>query len=137
MTLETHKQLAQDFLNAVAAGDVDRVSEMMTDDATWWVMPSTPVSGLHQKEGFLNLFPQVLSLGDGPLTFRFDEITAEDDRVSLTVKGHLKMKNGMVYSGDYHFLVFIKDGKIAHGKEYVNTAHVAEVLGAPAAAETA
>lgn len=134
MTLEANKQLARDFLTAVAAGEVSRVDAMMTDDATWWVIPSTAFSGVHQKAAFLGLFPQVLSLGDGPLTYRFDEITAEDDRVSLTVKGHLKLKSGKTYTGDYHFLLFIRDGKIAAGKEYVDTAHVAEVFGLPTTA---
>lgn len=132
MTLEANKQLAQDFLNAIAVGDIDRVSGMMTDDARWWVIPSTTFSGVHEKEAFLGLFPQVLDLGDGPLTFRFDEITAEDDRVSLTAKGHLKLKNNKIYGADYHFLLFIKDGKIAAGKEYVDTSHVGEIFGAPA-----
>jgi ketosteroid isomerase-like protein len=137
MTLEANKKLALDFLGAVAAGNVAAVSAMMADDATWWVMPSTPLSGTHKKDVFLTMFPHVLELGDGPLTYRFDEVTAEGDRVSLTAKGHLKMKSGKVYNGDYHFLLFIEDGKIARGKEYVDTAHIAEIFGASAEAEPA
>lgn len=129
MTLEANKQLVRDFLGAIAAGDAGRVDGMMTDDATWWVMPSTPFSGVHPKAAFLSLFPQVLQLGDGPLTYRLDEMTAEDDRVSVTAKGHLKLKSGRIYTGDYHFLLFVRDGKIAAGKEYVDTAHIGDVFG--------
>lgn len=131
MTLEQNKRLAREFIEASCSGNVSRMSELMTDDATWWVMPSTPYSGVHKKEEFLSFVPQLFSDADGPMTMRFDEFTAEGDRVSITAKGHVKLKSGKVYASDYHFLLFIRDGKIAKGKEYMDTAQVAEVFGAP------
>lgn len=129
MSLEKNKKLAREFLEASCMGNTSRMRDMTTDDFTWWVMPSTPYSGIHQKEEFLSMIPQIFSEADGSFTMRFDEFTAEDDRVSVTAKGHLKLKNGKVYASDYHILLFLRDGKVARGKEYMDTAHVAEVFG--------
>ena len=131
MTLKANKSLVLEFFDAIAHGDVVRIDNLMTDDATWWVSPSTKFSGLHQKKDFLGLIPGLFAEAAGPLTFRFDELTAEEDRVSLTAKGHLLMKSGQTYQCDYHFLLRVRDGKIAGGKEYVDSVHVNSIFGPP------
>ncbi|AMK25296.1 MULTISPECIES: nuclear transport factor 2 family protein [unclassified Sphingobium] len=133
MSLEGNKKVALEFFDAVASGDTARMGALMTDDATWWVIPSTVFSGLHQKNDFLAIVPQLFAEADGPFTFRFDDITAENNRVAITAKGHILMKSGKAYSSDYHFLLFFRDGKISAGKEYMDSAHVGEVFGFPEA----
>jgi len=136
MGLEENKKLVEDFFDAIAAGDTARMDMMMTDDSTWWVSPSTVFSGLHKKHDFLAIVPKLFEQAAGPLSFKFHDFTAEDDRVSLTAKGHMLMKNGRTYASDYHFLLYIRDGKIAAGKEYLNSAHVGDIFGLPKSAAT-
>jgi ketosteroid isomerase-like protein len=129
MSLAENKKVALEFFDAVAHGDVARMSGLMTTDATWWVAPSNKFSGTHQKEDFLAIVPTLFAEASGPFRFRFDEITAEEDRVSVTAKGNLKMKSGKTYQSDYHFLLKIRNGKIAVGKEYADSAHINEIFG--------
>jgi len=97
MGLEENKAVACDFFDAMMAGDVARMGKLMTDDATWWVMRSTVFSGLHQKQEFLAMVPQLFAEVTGPFKIRFDEITAEDDRVSMTAKGRVEMTLASVF----------------------------------------
>lgn len=129
--MPTNKELVLEFFDAIAAGDTDKMREMMTDDATWWVAPSTIFSGEHQKEDFLAIVPQLFEQASGPLTFSILDVTCEEDRVSLTAKGNMQMKSGKLYASDYHFLLRVRDGKIAGGREYLDSAHVNDVFGAP------
>lgn len=131
MSLAENKKVVAEFFDAIAAGDTQRMDQMMTEDATWWVAPSTIFSGLHQKRDFLAIVPQLFAQAAGPLTFEFFDMTAEDDRVSLTAKGNLLMKSGKTYQSDYHFLLRLREGKIAGGKEYLNSAHVNDIFGHP------
>jgi ketosteroid isomerase-like protein len=131
MGLKENKALVIDFFDAVARCDTKRMDLLMTSDATWWVAPSTVYSGLHQKRDFLALLPTLFTNAAGPLTFRHGEMTAEEDRVSLYSKGHLLMKDGKTYQCNYHFLLHVKDGKIASGQEWLDSAHVNDIFGPP------
>ena len=133
MGIEDNKKVALEFFDAVAGGDTERMGSLMTDDATWWVLPNTVFSGLHKKADFLAIVPQLFAEAAGPFTFRFDDITAEGDRVAITAKGHILMKSGKAYSSDYHFLLFFRDGLISAGKEYMDSAHVGQIFGVPEA----
>ena len=128
MSLEGNKKIAREFLEASLVADTARMGELMTDDATWWVMPSSLASGVQTKEDFLSFLPKFFANFDGPFAMRFDEITAEGDRVSVTTKGSVKLKNGNTYESDYHWLFIMRDGKILRVKEYGNTEHAVKVF---------
>jgi uncharacterized protein len=131
MALEENKAVGLAFFDAVARGDTKKMDSLMTEDATWWVAPSTVYSGLHKKRDFLKLLPTLFENAAGPLTFKHGDMTAEADRVSLHSEGHLEMKGGKAYKNTYHFLLHVKDGKVAKGQEWMDTAHVNEIFGAP------
>jgi len=131
MSLKDNKDLVLKFFDAIAEGDTKRMDSMLTDDATWWVAPSTIFSGVLTKKRWLEIIPTLFAQADGKFKFRFDDLTAEEDRVSVTAKGHLQLKDGRVYSSDYHWLVRVRNGNIAGGKEYMDSAHLNEIFGAP------
>jgi len=128
-TPSTNKQVALRFFDAIRKGDVQGMGDLMTDDAVWWVSPTTKNSGTHQKKDFLELVPRLFAQADGPFELAIDDVTAEDNRVSVTAKGNVKLKSGKTYANEYHFLFKFKDGKISMGKEYSDSAHVNDVLG--------
>jgi uncharacterized protein len=131
MNLKENKTLVIEFFEAVGRGDTKKMDSLMTSDATWWVAPSTTFSGLHQKKDFLAMLPTIFNDAAGILIFTHGEMTAEDDRVSLHSKGHLPLNNGKTYQNNYHFLVHVKDGKVARGQEWMDSAHVNDIFGAP------
>jgi len=120
MSLADNKKLVMEFFATIAKGDVRSMGRLMTADATWWVAPSTKFSGLYKKSAFLAIVPGLFEQAAGPLSFRFDEVIAEEDRVSVTAKGNLPMKSGKTYQSDYHFNYFGVNGNIASLKRFVH-----------------
>jgi ketosteroid isomerase-like protein len=131
MTLQTNKDLALRFFDAMANGRIEQMDAMMTPDATWWIAPSTRFSGLYSKEEFLKLGADVAHQAAGQRSYEFDYITAEDERVSLAGRGILPLENGVAYRSEYHFLIFIRDGKISAAKEYLDSSQLNDIFGRP------
>jgi ketosteroid isomerase-like protein len=131
MKSKDNKEVVRKFFDAVAEGDTTLMASMLTQDATWWVAPSTIFSGVLTKARWLEIIPMLFANADGKFEIKLGDWTAEEDRVSVTAKGHLKLKDGRVYASDYHFLIWVRDGKIARGKEYMDSAHVNDIFGAP------
>lgn len=131
MNTGANKKAALAYFAALARNDVEGMSELMTDDATWWIVPGTKFSGLHTKAEFLANIPMLYANAASGLEMEFREITAEDDRVAIVAKGNLPMKDGRAYQSNYNFLLHMRDGKIASGKEFLDPIHVNKIFGAP------
>lgn len=58
-----------------------------------------------------------------PIRLTPHAFTAEGDRVAVETESYAEVKNGRVYNNHYHFLVIVRDGKIAQVKEYLDTSH--------------
>ena len=127
MSIESNKQLARDILAAAAGGNMAALDALMTDDATWWLLPT--MGGLYTKKEFLAMLPRVWASLESPLDLQLIDLTAEDDRVSVTFTGQAKAKNGKNYNNHYHVLFFVRDGKMAAVKEYFDSAHAHDVFG--------
>ena len=131
MSRQQHEQVAKDWFDALGHADTARMAALSTDDLTWWIMPGNKFSGTHVKEPYLAAMRNLLDDASGPLTFEYEEITGEDDRLAVAARGDLPMKDGRHYRNYYHFLLHFRDGKVASGKEYMDSAHVNEIFGAP------
>lgn len=132
MEAEINKKVVVDFFDAVAAGDLARLREMTTDDMTWWIAPTTIFSGTHDKAAWLDMIATMLDGAAGPFALTIDEMTAEEDRVSLTARGNMPLKNGRIYASHYHLLVRLRGRMIAAVKEYADSYHVGKTFGFPA-----
>ena len=128
--LDANKRAALALFNAISAADIDLLAGLVTEDMKWWVSPSTIFSGTYDKQTWLANFEKLFANAAGPIRFRFDDITGEADRVSPTAKGNMPFTSG------YHFLLFFRDGEAAHCKEYLDSAHVSMIFGAPTAQAT-
>ncbi|WP_084399070.1 nuclear transport factor 2 family protein [Henriciella aquimarina] len=128
MSIEENKKVVLDYFAASKAGDVEKLKQLIADDAKRWMIPGTPFSGVADKAEMIGAFEAVSSASDGPFDNEVEYVTAEEDRVSVTAKSELKLKSGKVYSNVYHFLFFVENGQIKYIKEYFNTAHFNEVF---------
>ena len=52
---------------------------------------------------------------------------AEGDDVAVEVESSGELKNGRSYRQQYHFLITVRDGKIASVREYLDTHHAWDV----------
>lgn len=135
MSREDNKNVVRSFFAALEAGDLERADDLTTDDFTSWITPTTIRSGTYPKKEFLQAVSEIRGDLAGPMTLQLGDLTAEDDRVSVTIIGNLPFKSGKVFSSHYHNLLWLRDGKISALKEYLDTYHVGETFGFPHAAD--
>lgn len=131
MTNETNKQTVARFLELFSSGAVKETMAMMTDDATWWVAGTMPISGTYSKAQFEKLLSGVLDACTGPIRIEPRLWTAEGDRVALEAESFVDTRNGRKYNNLYHFLFRVRDGKVASVREYLDTMHANAVLCSP------
>jgi ketosteroid isomerase-like protein len=130
VSLERNKQTARELLAASAKHDGDRFESLLTDDATYWVQGKPHLfahAGTKSKADICRYMHTPSIFKDG-LNQKIGAMTAEDDRVAVEVEVEGVAPNGKFYNNTYHYLLFFRDGKIAKVKEYLDTAHAAEVF---------
>jgi ketosteroid isomerase-like protein len=128
MSVEENKKIVLGFIENLSAGNANAVFGAMADSATWWVAGNFALSGTKTKAQFAELIGQLGPKIDGGLRVTPKGVTAEGDRVAVEAESYAKMKNGKTYQNLYHFLFVVRDSKIQSVKEYLDTAHAADVL---------
>lgn len=126
--LEEHKNIARDFFAALNRVDTAAIAKLYADDAVLWTAGSMPLSGTFNKTQALQGMDGVLSLFPDGLKFTITGITAEDERVAIEAGSYGRHVNGKIYNNHYHFLMIVRDGKVAMLKEYMDTMHAQDVL---------
>jgi uncharacterized protein (TIGR02246 family) len=120
-----------DYLDALVAGDLERIADSFDPDATWWVHGSLPLAGLKQgREAIMDFLTGAGGLYEpGTQRFSFGDITAEGDRAVLewNVTG-VAAATGRTYDNDYCGVFVVRNGRIAAVREYLDTQHAGETL---------
>lgn len=131
MSLEANKKLVADFFGHFGRKDVAGALAMMTDDATWWIGGKPrlfPIAGLKTKAAMAEILNSLVPVMKNGLAITPKGMTAEGNKVAVEAESYGELPNGRVYNNEYHFLVEVRDGKIAAVKEYLDTMHTAEIL---------
>ena len=131
MNTEHNIEVAKNYLKAVGNRDVEAVAELMTEDATWWIIPGTKFSGDYKIKDFLAGMPAFFALATGDFEFEILQVLAQDDQVAIVAKGNMPLKSGANYNSDYSFFFTFRDGKILSGREYLDGVLVNKIFGAP------
>jgi ketosteroid isomerase-like protein len=130
MTIERNKQVAAELFARFSASDIPGVLGLMTDDVTWRI-PGKPefsrAAGIYDKARLGRLFHRMLEQLEGGLKMTVVGSIAEGDRVAVEVESSGDLRNGRRYRQQYHFLVILRDGKIASVREYLDTHHAYDV----------
>jgi ketosteroid isomerase-like protein len=130
MTTEHNKQVAVELFARFCASDIDGVLALMTDDATWRIPGKpelSPVAGVYNKERLGRLFNRMLAQLNNGLKMTVTGSIAEGDCVAVEVESSGDLRNGRRYRQQYHFLLSLRDGKIASVREYLDTHHAFDV----------
>lgn len=131
MSLESNKQLVTEFFAHFGRKEVDLALAKMTDDATWWIggKPELfPICGTKTKAEIGGLLHELIGGAPNGLAITPKGMVAEGDKVACEAESLGELPNGRMYNNEYHFLLTIRDGKIAAVKEYLDTMHTADVL---------
>jgi len=125
--MEHNKRVVQDFLHAVGRGDAGTVASLMAPGATWEVVAATPgghlVPGLQTREQFLDIVKGLRSLFTEGITYQIHTVLAEADTVVVEASCDGPVA-GLNYHNRYVFLVQMVDGRVGHGREYMDFAYL-------------
>jgi ketosteroid isomerase-like protein len=123
-----NKVVARKFFATLSRADSATIAEMYADDAVLWTAGTLPFSGRFTKAQAIQGMDAILSLFPDGLTFTIRATTAEGERVAIEAESHGRHVSGKIYHNQYHFLMIIRDGKVAEFREYMDTMHANEVL---------
>ncbi|MBW2275065.1 MAG: nuclear transport factor 2 family protein [Deltaproteobacteria bacterium] len=126
--IEANKQIAREFMDAMSSGEAKRILALYSDDVSVWTAGSLPFSGSHDLSEVAALCDGLLGAFPEGLQFSIQAMTAEGERVAIEAEGLGTHASGKVYHQHYHFLLVIRDGKIAQMKEYFDTELTRKVL---------
>lgn len=128
MSTATNKQIVLEFWQAAISGDGNKVTALLADDVRVLTIGDMPACGLLSKSRFLQMMATIGASFDGQGTMRIGDMTAEDDRVAVEIESFFTTKSGKTLNNQYHFLMYLRDGKIVGVKEYCDTLQVFETL---------
>lgn len=118
----TPEQVAGEYFRRWNSGDFDKLTELFADDMVWCIKGHCPQSGEYSREAIssmLKLIPKLDTVE--PFLLHMSNIVADDKCAAVEFTSTLKFRNGKEYANDYHFLLFVENGKIKRGHEYLCT----------------
>ena len=128
--LEANKAVARQYFELIAAGDAEGTANLFTEDGKLMVMGKTLLpeltTGRAAIKEMIGALPQLFP--ETGLKVIPDIFTAEEDRVAVTGHSEAVFVSGKPYNNRYHFLLTIRDGKIAESREYMDTLLVTNVF---------
>lgn len=126
MSIEENKRVIQQFIDRFNANDAAAL-DSLADDATWWISgkkDQNPAAGTYTKAQIAQLLTNMASQLPNGLKITIKNLIAEGDQVAMEAESYGELRNGRVYNQQYHFLITLREGKIASVKEYLDTQHV-------------
>ena len=130
MTAAANKAVVERYFERMSAGDPG-VAELLSEDVTWWVPPSSPLAGTHAgRDAVLALMAQGVHLYDASTPMRVDvqEMVAEGDSVCVQLVLRARTAKGEDYENHYHFAFRLREGRICAVREYVDTLYAQRKL---------
>ncbi|MDM8010931.1 MAG: nuclear transport factor 2 family protein [Parasphingorhabdus sp.] len=125
-----NKQIAREYLERIAAGDIDGVVNLFTEDGAIIVESETmlppEVRGKDAIRGLVGMLPELFP--ETGLKIIVDDVTAEENRVSVRAHSKAVHVSGKPYENRYHFLLYFEDGKIASSHEYLDSLYLTDVF---------
>ena len=125
---QANKDIAKKFITALGAGDAETVKSLITRDIQAILPGSALIAGTRGYEEIVGVCDLFKNLTKSGVRFNIVSTTAEEDRVSMEAEGHSELVNGKAYNNYYHFLFYIREGKVCKIKEYLDTKLADEVM---------
>jgi ketosteroid isomerase-like protein len=130
-SLEANKAVCKSFYEHLGKRQFAAALDIVADDVEWWVQGDLPVSGPHHGKAAVAALLEPLRIGvAGNIEFVIGEVTAEGERVAFELRSSATLVSGKPYRSTYHFLFWVRNGKIVRAKEYLDTKALADLLGA-------
>src|SRR6202789_3272755 len=123
MSIEKNIQTVKDFFAAIGCGDRDGLLALVAEDIEW-IIPGTdwPLAGTHRGRAGV---AEVLQKASDQVETTYPEppeFVAQGDRVVVVgvATGKIKSTN-RPFKDEWVFDITVRDGKVAHTREYTDT----------------
>jgi ketosteroid isomerase-like protein len=122
MSIERNVQTVKDFFAAIGRGDREGLLALVAEDIEW-IVPGEdwPLAGTHR--GYAGLADLLKTASQSIETSTEPrEFVAQGDRVLVVgfAKGKIKATN-KTFEDDWIFAITVRDGRLTHIREYVDT----------------
>lgn len=130
MTATDNARLGRAFFDLLGRGDLDGALAILADDGIWTVQsgPAFPLGGDHTKQQFPELLARIGKAMPNGVRVDITTVTADGQRVVIEADVHGTNAVGKVYDNKLVYVLDVRDGKIVHGREYLDTIHANDVL---------
>ena len=129
MSIESdNKKIVEAFFAAMNSGDLQGFVDMYDDGGTCWTSGDTLISGTMTKAQISQGAGAIYEAFPGGIKFTIKALTAEGDRVAVEAESHGEHASGRIYHNLYHFLFQLRDGKVLHLREYMDTELVTDII---------
>jgi ketosteroid isomerase-like protein len=125
---DRNREIVLTWLEALVTADVEAALSLMHDDFRYWLGGNIPVSGWHDREGFLGTTKVLGDAVAGPETMKLGDVVAEGDRVLIEAESDMPLSNGGRYNNYYVMATRVRDGKVVEFKEYADTLHTYQAI---------
>jgi ketosteroid isomerase-like protein len=125
------ERVVNDFFAAMAAGDADRVGDLLADDVVWTFPGDMLFSGKHVgKEA---VFSDLLAVTGpyfepGHLSIEMHNLISDGGLVVAEYTGRNRTKTGRDYENEYVFVVEVADGQIHAVRSYFDTIYTKDLI---------
>jgi uncharacterized protein len=122
--IEENRAIALQFLERAFDMQMDTALSMLTEEATWWVQGDpdrVKIAGLKNRQQTEKMLSRMHKYLPNGMRHQVTGVTAENDRVAVEVRAEGTWFNGEPYKNNYHFLIQLRQGKVAAIREYLDT----------------
>jgi uncharacterized protein len=127
-----NEKLVHEFFATLSTGDLEALRRLIHPEGSWEVM-STKVPGAGLTSGgdavideFLAPVRGMFAPGDPKVTVK--RSFSAGTLVSAETEADGELNNGNHYHNRYAWVIEIKDGKVCHLREYMDTAYIVSVV---------
>lgn len=118
---QANKEIVRKFLTALGGGDAETLEGLITQDCYADCIGTSIVSRTRDHDEVIRAAGYFKKTMKDGIRFEILNMTAEDDRVAVEADGIAELENGVRYDNQYHFLFFLRDGKVCKLREYMDT----------------
>jgi uncharacterized protein (TIGR02246 family) len=118
------KTVLQHYVAAVQAGDAETIRDCFAPDAVWQLDGELPISGTWRgREAITTEFlaSAMSYYQPGSVSLQITSIIAEGQKVAMEWTSRARNRRGEPYENHCIGVFSVRDGKIAHVHEYMDT----------------
>lgn len=124
-----NEQLIIDFFAALSTGDLEETATFLCEDMSWTAMiTDVPGAGRHDgRDNVLHNFigPVRSAFKPGDPQVHVDSLVSSGSKVMAETRATGQRKDGRVYDNKYAWAFELRDGRILHIREYMDSLYVA------------